>query len=90
MKEICVNLPELEVDETVEVEIRVKGKNQELRYRVEAFDLTESKVDASRVDQLRILIQAYDPNWELVQIGIPDEQVIPVMFKQRAEKSAGE
>lgn len=88
MKEICVSLPELEVDETVEVEIRVKGKNQALRYRVETFDLTDSNVQASRVDQLRILIQAYDPNWELVQIGIPDEAVIPVMFKQRADTSA--
>lgn len=88
MKEICVSLPELEVDETVEVEIRVKGKNQALRYRVETFDLTDSNVQASRVDQLRILIQAYDPNWELVQIGIPDEAVIPVMFKQRVDTSA--
>ena len=90
MKEICVNLTELEADETVEVEIRVRGKNQELRYRVEAFDLTESNVEASRVDQLRILIQAYDPNWELVQIGIPDQEVIPVMFKQRPAASVDE
>lgn len=85
MKEICVNIPELEADQTVEVEIRVKGKNQQLMYRVEAFDLSESaNPDASRVDQLRILIQSYDPSWELVQIGVPDAQVIPVMFRQKA------
>ena len=86
MKEICVNIPALEADQTVEVEVRVKGKKQELLYRVEAFDL--SKADdpaASRVDKLRILIQSYDPAWELVQIGIPESQVIPVMFRQRAE-----
>ena len=88
MKEICVNIPELEIDQTVEVEIRVKGKNQQLLYRVEAFALSESEIpDASRVDQLRILIQSYDPAWELVQIGIPNAQVIPVMFKQRGNEA---
>ena len=87
MKEICVNIPELEADQTIEVEIRVKGKNQELLYRVEAFDLSKADApDASRVDQLRILIQSYDPAWELVQIGIPDAQVIPVMFRQRGRQ----
>ncbi len=86
MKEICVNIPELEADQTVEVEIRVKGKSQQLLYRVEAFDLTKTGAPehASRVDQLRILIQSYDPNWELVQIGVPDAQMIPVMFRQKA------
>ncbi len=88
MKEICVNIPELEVDQTVEVEIRVKGRNQELLYRVEAFDLSKvGSPSASRVDQLRILIQSYDPAWELVQIGIPEAQVIPVMFRQRGGKA---
>ena len=61
MKEICVNIPELEVDQTVEVEIRVKGKNQELLYRVEAFDLSKvGDASSSRVDQLRIMIQSYE------------------------------
>lgn len=84
MKEVCVNIPELEVDQTIEVEIRVKGKNKELLYRVEAFDLTKAgSPNASRVDKLRILIQGYDPAWELVQIGIPDSEMIPVMFRQR-------
>ena len=87
MKEICVNIPEIEADQTVEVEIRVKGKNQELLYRVEAFDLSKvGDVSFSRVDQLRIMIQSYDPAWELVQIGIPEEQVIPVMFRQRGRE----
>ena len=75
--------------QTVEVEVRVKGKTQQLHYRVEAFDL--SKPDGpskSRVDRLRILIEDYDPGWELVQIGIPEAQVIPVMFRQR--QSVGE
>ena len=84
MKEICVNIPELEIDQTIEVEIRVKGKNQQLLYRVEAFDLSKAGDPlTSRVDQLRILIKSYDPAWELVQIGIPDAQVIPVMFRQK-------
>ncbi len=85
MKEICVNIPALEADQTVEVEVRVKGKKQQLLYRVEPFDLSKVNDPASsRVDRLRILIQSYDPAWELVQIGIPEEQTIPVMFRQRA------
>ena len=87
MKEICVNIPELEADQTVEVEIRVKGKNQQLLYRVEAFDLSKiGHPGASRVDQLRIMIQSYDPAWELVQIGIPDATMVPVMFRQRGKQ----
>ena len=85
MKEICVNIPEIEADQTVEVEIRVKGKSQQLLYSVEAFDLSKTNApDASRVDQLRILIQSYDPGWELVQIGIPEAETIPVMFRQKS------
>lgn len=85
MKEICVNVPELEADQTIEVEIRVKGKNQQLLYRVEAFDLSKAGDPmSSRVDQLRILIQSYDPGWELVQIGIPEAETIPVMFRQKS------
>lgn len=88
MKEICVNIPELEHDQTIEVEVRVKGKQQQLLYRVEAFDLSKANdASASRVDQLRILIQSYDPGWELVQIGLPDAQTIPVMFRQRQASS---
>jgi len=84
MNEICIHVPTLRDEQTVEVEVTVNGKRRLMNYRVESFDWTLGGQDVrGRIDRLRSLIDAYDPAWELVQIGIPDGDLVPVMFRQR-------
>lgn len=84
MNEICIHVPTLRDEQTVEVEVTVDGKRRLMNYRVETFDWTLGGRDVrGRIDRLRSLIDAYDPGWELVQIGIPDGDLVPVMFRQR-------
>lgn len=84
MNEICIHVPTLRDEQTVEVEVTVNGERRLMNYRVESFDWTLGGQDVrGRIDRLRSLINAYDPDWELVQIGIPDGDLVPVMFRQR-------
>lgn len=60
-----------------------------MNYRVESFDWTLGGQDPGRrIERLRTLIESYDPSWELVQIGVPDGYLVPVMFLQRVVDSA--
>ncbi len=89
MNEICIHVPSLREDQTVEVEVTVNGRKRLTNYRVESFDWTLGGTDPGRrIERLRALIEAYDSSWELVQIGIPDGLLVPVMFRQRVKESA--
>ena len=89
MNEICIHVPSLKEDQTVEVEVTVNGKTRLMNYRVKTFDWTQGGHDtANRIDRLRSMINAYDPQWELVQIGVPDGHMVPVMFRQRVRESS--
>lgn len=84
MNEICIHVPSLRDNQTVEVEVTIDGKKRHMNYRVESFDWTHGGQDTpGRIDRLRAMIDTYDPAWELVQIGVPDGDVVPVMFRQR-------
>lgn len=84
MNEICIHVPSLSEDQTVEVEVTVDGKKRLMNYRVKSFDWTLGGTDPERrIERLRTMINSYDPQWELVQIGPPDGHMVPVMFRQR-------
>ena len=99
MKSICIQVPSLRDNQTVDVEVTVNGKKRLMNYRVESFDWTNggpnsepsggpnggpnSGLDTShKIQRLRDLIQGYDPDWDLVQIGVPDGDLVPVMFRR--------
>lgn len=84
MNEICIHVPSLRENQTVDVEVTVNGEKQLMNYRVESIDWTQGGRDiTSRIAYLRSRINGYDEGWELVQIGIPDGDVVPVMFRRR-------
>ena len=88
MNEICIHVPSLHKEQTVEVEVTVNGRKRLMNYRVESFDWTLGGQDlGGRIERLRTMIDAYDSSWELVQIGIPDGYLVPVMFRQRVVDS---
>ena len=84
MNEICIHVPTIREDQTVEVEVTINGKKRLMNYRVKSFDWTLGGTDPERrIDRLRKMINSYDDDWELVQIGVPDGNMVPVMFRQR-------
>ncbi len=84
MKEICVHIPSLKHHETVEVAVTLDGQKRLSNYRVEPVNWPQDVDLDQKIASLRSIINNYDTSWELVQIGIPDGDVVPVMFRQRA------
>ncbi len=72
MKEVCLPFTDLKDNEIAEVEIRISERKRVLKYRIESFALAppEKKKPGTneKINLLREMIKAYDPDWELIQI----------------------
>lgn len=85
MKEVVLQIPTLEAEQNIEIEVKVNGKKRILKYRVEIVDLkTDETLRENQVTVLRRVIRDYDSHWELIQIGAPSRDHIPVMFRKKA------
>lgn len=85
MNQICIRIPPVAPDETVELDVSVGGARR-LQYRVESVKCADASA-AERAARLRMFIDSYDPHWMLVQIGPMAGTHIPVMFRQRPPAS---
>ncbi len=83
MSQICINVPSMKANQTINVVVTIDGKKQVMNYRVETFPWEDELDSIERIDVLRSFIKDYETEWNLVQIGPPDNHLIPVMFKQR-------
>ena len=83
MQSICVPIPDLEVEQIVEVEVTIDGKARRFNYRIETYDWVGAKTADDRIDGLRAYIDSYDKTWQLMEIGTPTSTLIPLMFRQR-------
>ena len=84
MKEITLQIPVLEAEQNIEIDVRINGRRQVMKYRVEIVEFeadTEQKNDS--VALLRQVIREHDPDWQLIQIGAPLDHKIPVTFRQK-------
>lgn len=88
MAGITIQLPPLDAEHTIEIEVKVNGKKRAYLYRVEIMDWDDCEDPPEiRVECLKRMISDYGKDWQLVQIGNPTETNIPVMFR-KVEKSA--
>lgn len=84
MNQICLHIPSLAVEHTIELEIKIDGKIRYMNYRIESLDWTEDGPShGARIERLRRFVREYDGGWELVHIGAPDGSVVPITFRQR-------
>ena len=84
MKEVVILIPELEKEQNVEIDVRINGRTKTLQYRVEFLDWEGNDVPPKeKVQVLRHTIDAYDKDWELVEIGAPTEKNISLTFRKR-------
>ena len=82
MREIVILIPEIDVEQNVEIDVRINGRKKTLRYRVELIDWEGNKQE-DRVTILKHKIKDYDKDWELVEIGAPSKTEIPIMFRKK-------
>lgn len=83
MKEVVLQIPTLGSEQNIEIDVRINGKKRTLKYRVEIIDWEENtKEEEDRVEVLKRVIKEHDKDWRLVQIGIPTDKNIPVMFQK--------
>jgi hypothetical protein len=84
MKEVVIQIPTLEAEQNVEIDVHINGKKIKKRYRVEIIAFEEEEdTSEERIAVLKRVIKEHDKDWKLVQIGLPEENRISVMFQQK-------
>ncbi len=87
MREISLSIPTLEAEQNVEIDVRINGRKKTLKYRVEIIHWEDENPNSEqKVTTLRHYINEYDKDWELIQIGAPEKDRIPLMFRSKVTK----
>jgi hypothetical protein len=83
MSVIGIEIPELNEEQEIEVDVRVNGIKKQYHYRVEIFRWEDCSFPAdNRVECIKQLVNDYDQSWALAHIGLPTEEYIPITFKK--------
>ena len=87
MKEIVVVIPDIEIEQNIEIEVRINGRKKTIQYKVELLNWeAEWSPPEDKVTVLKHKIANYDKDWELVEIGAPDlNEKIPLMFRKKGQ-----
>lgn len=84
MREIVILIPEIEPEQNVEIDVNINGRKHTMQYRVELINWEGAGVPpGDKVTVLKHKIAAYDKDWELVEIGAPNNENIPLTFRRR-------
>jgi hypothetical protein len=86
MKEVVLQIPTLEAEQNIEIEVKINGKKRKIIYHVEIVswdDDVDSTVD--KISVLRRKIKEFDQDWDLIQIGAPTTEKIPIMFRKKLD-----
>jgi len=87
MKEIVIQIPTLEAEQNIEIDVKINGRKRTMQYRVEIVSWeTGGNGTPDRVSILQRVIKEYDKDWELTQIGAPIRDSIPVMFRRKSQR----
>ena len=86
MREVVIYVPTLEAEQNIDIDVKINGKKRTMHYRVEIVDWEDYGGETEdKVDVIKRVIKEHDRNWELIQIGIPTKDNIPIMFRKRGE-----
>lgn len=88
MKGVIVEIPIWNAEQNIEIDVRVNGKKRTFRYRVEIINWeTEDIESLDRVSIIKRVINEYDRDWRLFQIGVPTKKDIPIIFQKKQANS---
>jgi hypothetical protein len=84
MREVVLEIPTLDAEQNIDIDVRINGKRRTLHYRVEIIDWDDYNGEsADKVDVIKRVIREHDRDWQLIQIGIPTDKNIPIMFRNK-------
>lgn len=86
MREIVILIPDIEIEQNVEIEVRINGRKKTIQYKVELLSFeAEGAPPMDKVTVLKHRISTREKDWELVEIGAPVNDKVPLMFRKRPE-----
>lgn len=87
MREIVILIPEIEIEQNVEIEVRINGRKKTVQYKVELISFEQlGSPPLDKVTVLRHKINENQKDWELMEIGTPDtDDRIPLMFRKKGK-----
>lgn len=84
MSIIGIEIPKLEGEQDIQVEVKINGIKKHYNYRVEIFYWEECPYPTEdRVECIKNLVNGYNKDWELAHIGIPTDDYIPITFRKK-------
>ena len=84
MREIVLQIPTLESEQNIEIDVKINGKKRTIKYRVEIIDFEgEGPSTEDKIEVIRKVIREHDPDWKLIQIGAPAKDSLPIVFRQK-------
>jgi len=87
MPRIAIELPSVEADDKVEVELTVNGEKRRLVYRIEIFAWDEhAEPEEPRANCLKRILEEHGEGWQVVSIGEASEREVSVLLKQVASR----
>jgi hypothetical protein len=82
MASINIQLPAMDAQHSIEIQVKVNGEKKIYNYRIEILRWEDCRETDNRAQCLKELIGKYDQQWRVIQIGNPTQEDIPIMFKQ--------
>ncbi|NQT78303.1 MAG: hypothetical protein HQ565_11350 [Bacteroidetes bacterium] len=84
MKEVVILIPDVDVEQNIEIEVRINGRKKTIQYRVELLSWEgNNDPPTNPVSVLKKKLAEYDKGWELMEIGAPGKGRIPLMFRKK-------
>lgn len=83
---IGIEIPDLNEEQEIEVQVTVNGQKQTYNYKVEFFywDNCPDSNLLNKVECLKTIVSDYPNDWQLTQIGLPTETYIPITFRRKS------
>ncbi len=87
MREVVLQIPTLEAEQNIDIDVKINGKKRTLHYRVEIIDWEDYEGKAeNKAEVIKKVIKEHDKDWQLIEIGMPTERNIPIMFRKKLER----
>ncbi|MBN1224048.1 MAG: hypothetical protein JXB23_12445 [Candidatus Aminicenantes bacterium] len=84
MREVVLQIPTLEAEQNIDIDVKINGKKRTLRYRVEIIEWHNYQdMEDDKVAVIRHVIKEHEKDWQLIQIGVPTDKHIPIMFRRK-------
>ena len=88
MREVVLQIPTLEAEQNIDIDVKINGKKRTLRYRVEIIEWQNyHDLQDDKVAVIRHVIKEHEKDWQLIQIGVPTDKHIPIMFRRKGSSS---